>query len=297
VRNSLTLGPASVTTGGAVEIVAGTLTTQGAFAAGTVRTVYPARLALAGTTTVADGSGDGTVTNAGTVTVTGTFGTGGTYTQSGGLTHVIGTLDKDVILEGGVLKGKGTVRSLTNHGGTVEPGASPGTLSVTQDFAQTAGTLRIEDGDLLAVGGTATLGGTLELVGGPASPLRFLTAKTVSGAWAAEPANCSLDTCVPVVHPAATPTPQPSPVVTPKPAGPKPKAATVAFPARCHHRLKIRVSGDVRSATIKVNGKRAKTLKRAGTVTLHITGNTKLAVTVTLTDGRTFTHSKRYRNC
>ena len=71
-------------------------------------------------------------------------GTGGTYTQSAGLTNVMlgAKLDKDVVLNGGTLKGKGTVRSLTNNGGIVEPGASPGTLNVATDFIQTAGALR-----------------------------------------------------------------------------------------------------------------------------------------------------------
>jgi hypothetical protein len=311
VRSSLTLGPASSVTGGPVEVVGGTFTTQGTFAPSTVRHVCPATLALAGTSTILDATGDGNVTNSGTVTVTGTLGTGGTYTQNAGLTNVMAgaKLDKDVVLNGGTLKGKGTVRSLTNNGGTVEPGASPGTLTVAKDFTQTAGTLRIEvepaEHDVLAVGGKATLGGTLEILGSPATPVRFLTASTVAGTWGAVNAPCgvsgteALSDCPP---PVVDPTPQPTPVTpaatpTPSPAPVTPKASVV-FPTRCrHHSLKVRVSGDVRAAAIKVNGKQARTLRRPVTVTLHGRGRTKVAVAVTLTDGRTLIRTKTYRTC
>src|SRR6185295_6896790 len=91
--------------------------------------------------------GRGSLENSGTITVNaGAFGAGpdyGTLTQSAGLTNVLAgaTLDKLVVLNGGVLKGRGTVRGLTNNGGTIEPGASPGTLNVAGAFAQGAGGL------------------------------------------------------------------------------------------------------------------------------------------------------------
>jgi hypothetical protein len=155
-----------------------------------IRTVYPAKLALAGTTTAGGATGDGDVTNAGTFVVSGNFGTGGTYTQSGGLTNVLAgaILDKDVVLNGGTLKG------------------------------------------------------------------------------------------------------------TPAPA--RPANANVTFATRCRqHRLTVRISGDVRRATISVNGRRAKTLSKPGTATLRGRRRTEVAVAVTLTDGRTLGRRKTYRTC
>ena len=126
-------------------------------------------------------------------------GTYGTLTQTAGLTEVLSgtTLDKLVVLNGGTLKGRGTVRSLTNNGGTVEPGASPGTLNVAGSFAQgAAGILRAEiEGtapgafDVLAIGGAAMLGGTLQIASPAFSPaaadrLRIVTAGTLGGQWA-----------------------------------------------------------------------------------------------------------------
>jgi hypothetical protein len=76
-----------------------------------------------------------------------------------------------VVTEDGSLTGTGTLRgSVTNTGGTVAPGNSPGTLTITGDFVSRSGTLAIEIGgrapglfDVLAVGGGTTL------VGGNAS--------------------------------------------------------------------------------------------------------------------------------
>jgi hypothetical protein len=220
-------------------------------------------------------SGSGSLTNAGTITVsagrfgsdvpTGTF---GTLTQSAGLTNVLAgaTLDKLVVLDGGVLKGRGTVRAVTNNGGTIEPGASPGTLSVTGAFSQgAAGLLRMEIEsaaafDVLAVGGAATVGGTLDLVGpytpAPTDQLRFLTAGGIlGGAFAsitggaasrfrmgvvnnaltlcpAAAASCGTPVPTPTASPTVTasPTAEPSATATPDPcaagaAGPSPAAA------------------------------------------------------------------------
>jgi len=73
----------------------------------------------------------------------------------------------------GVVAGSGTILgSLTNAGGTVAPGNSPGTLSINGDYTQESGTLAIElaglvqgnDYDLLDVSGIAALnGGTLDV--------------------------------------------------------------------------------------------------------------------------------------
>jgi len=101
------------------------------------------------------------------------------YTQTAGSTTVDGTLELDaggdVMLQSGVLGGTGTVEaSVLNPGGTVAPGSSAGTLTVQDAFDQSGGgTLSIElEGadpgqfDVLAVGATAVLGGTLEVIVG-----------------------------------------------------------------------------------------------------------------------------------
>ncbi|MFV2069801.1 MAG: type I restriction-modification enzyme R subunit C-terminal domain-containing protein, partial [Pirellulales bacterium] len=91
-----------------------------------------------------------------------------------------------VVMAAGVLGGSGTISgNLTNSGATVAPGNSPGKLTVTGNYSQTAGSLEIEiDGtndddvssnrqyDLLSVGGSLTIsGGSLDVVMGfTASP-------------------------------------------------------------------------------------------------------------------------------
>jgi hypothetical protein len=81
-------------------------------------------------------------------------------------------LANPLLLKAGKLSGAGTLQgSVDNSGGTVAPGASPGTLTLSGNYIQGAGgTLAIEvEGtgagqfDRLAVGGNAALGGTLSL--------------------------------------------------------------------------------------------------------------------------------------
>jgi hypothetical protein len=97
-------------------------------------------------------------------------------TQTGGVTKVgTGTtLNGPVDLQGGTLRGLGTVSNdVTNPGGVVAPGTSPGKLTITGNYAQgPAGRLDVEIAgitqdtlyDHLAVGGTATLGGVLAIL-------------------------------------------------------------------------------------------------------------------------------------
>jgi len=76
------------------------------------------------------------------------------------------------ILFGSTLRGNGTIFGNVVNAGLVSPGYSPGTIAITGNYTQTStGTLRIEIGgtrdgehDLLRVGGTANLDGTLDLV-------------------------------------------------------------------------------------------------------------------------------------
>ena len=159
------------------------------------------------------------VTNQGTISVS--FSGAGPYTQSagsivvpaattdsmtsfsmsGGTAQVDGTLSSPVTVTGtGTLIGSGTVSGGMSNGGAVQPGDSPGILTVNNgNYTQTsAGALNIPIGGTTAgtqysqlnVPGTATLGGTLNvtLTNGfaPASGNSFtiLTAGSVSGTFA-----------------------------------------------------------------------------------------------------------------
>ena len=116
--------------------------------------------------------------NSGTVTINGGSTLGALeYHQTAGTTDVVdraARLEAGVVtFSGGQVKGSGTiVGAVTNSGATIAPGNSPGTLTVTGNFTQASGgTLRMEvEGreagafDVLDVGGSATLGGTLDLV-------------------------------------------------------------------------------------------------------------------------------------
>jgi outer membrane autotransporter protein len=94
----------------------------------------------------------------------------------------------DVTVEGGTLKGFGTVGDLFNVGGTVRPGGSIGTLHVAGDFDQGAdGTLAIEfnpqQTSVLDVTGDAFLGGKFLAVpdAGSYAPGLTLTFLTTGG--------------------------------------------------------------------------------------------------------------------
>ena len=105
-----------------------------------------------------------------------TFAFANTYAQSAGVTEIAsgGTLQAAPTLTGGVLRGGGQVSgNVTNTSGTVRPGASPGTLTVTGNYAQgaagvlevdVAGTAQGTQYDHLSVGGAAALDGTLAVV-------------------------------------------------------------------------------------------------------------------------------------
>lgn len=84
---------------------------------------------------------------------------GGAVALNGSVSNVSMTVDED-----GLLGGNGSLLNLTNYG-TVSPGNSIGTLTVTGDYTNAAGsTVEIEindtgDCDQIDVGGTATLSG------------------------------------------------------------------------------------------------------------------------------------------
>ena len=161
--------------------------------------------------------GAGTILNHGRFDVAGgrlSIGAGQTFevvngvSQSGGLTSIAsggvlqggGVIQPAATLTGGVLRGSGQVTGhVTNTSGTVEPGSSPGTLTVTGDYSQGAGgTLQTEitgttpgsQFDRLEVGGAVSLNGTLAIVnaGGFAPALtdtfQILTGSSVTGTFA-----------------------------------------------------------------------------------------------------------------
>ncbi|MBT9368772.1 autotransporter domain-containing protein [Rhizobium sp. CSW-27] len=128
----------------------------------------------------------GAVTNAGSVTNGGTVAslvnTDGDFDNAGSITGTAsvsgGTLTNDGTVLGavsvsgtGTLSGTGSVASLSvGSGGTLSPGPGMATLSVTGDLTLGTGALYEAEisstglSDLVAVGGTATLGGTLQVV-------------------------------------------------------------------------------------------------------------------------------------
>ncbi len=122
-----------------------------------------------------NGVGGGTVNfvSGASVSGAGTFFIGDTTTVATGA--VLGNAAVTVI-SGGTLRGTGTLgtmggplTNLTMGGGTIHPGASPGTLTVNGNYTQTGGTLSIDIGPTaasfsqLVVNGTAKLGGVLNI--------------------------------------------------------------------------------------------------------------------------------------
>ena len=102
------------------------------------------------------------------------IGAGGadSYTQSGGGTKVDGTLAAaHVAIDGGFLQGTGTVIGNVTNRGAVQPGDSPGTLTVIGDYTQDAsGIFAVELGGLslgqfgkLAIEGVDSLAGQIDV--------------------------------------------------------------------------------------------------------------------------------------
>ncbi len=89
------------------------------------------------------------------------------------INNVLNSGGGNVDVQSGTVSGAGTIGgNLTNASGSIAPGMSPGKLTVGGDFQQqAAGTLQIEIGgmtqgeqyDVLAVNGSATVNGTLEV--------------------------------------------------------------------------------------------------------------------------------------
>ena len=197
----LTFGP-NITVGGQTGYLGGNPFISGGNTTGSIVNQGTVTAEVGGSTITSPNS----FQNFGSVAAAGgnlAFGTGfvqtsGTTTLAGGNISNSGTL----LFNGGMLSGAGTITgSVNNQGATVAPGASPGILAISGNYTQgSGGTLAIEIGgtapgtgfDRLAVGGTATLGGTLNaaLINGfmPPSTAQFqvVTANSRSGTFATE---------------------------------------------------------------------------------------------------------------
>jgi hypothetical protein len=143
------------------------------------------------------------LTNRGTLNVqsgTSSF-SGGVQQQSGDVVLSGGTLQGDLTLATGSLRGNGTVDGTVTIGTvTMSPGASPGKLMVTGNLVLNAasvvsielgGTVPTTGYDWIQVGGTATLAGTLNVsqIGGfvapPGSSFSILQFASSTGAFSA----------------------------------------------------------------------------------------------------------------
>jgi autotransporter-associated beta strand protein len=159
---------------------------------------------------IQDGGLFGTRSTGGSLTKvgTGTLTLTGANTYTGTTTVNSGSLIVDesiasaqtVVNPGGLLGGRGFLGGSLANSGIVSPGDSPGTLTIAGNYTQSpTGTLRIEvaglapsQHDLLAIGGHASLNGTLQLIplGGfklqVGDKVTFLTANGgVSGTFSA----------------------------------------------------------------------------------------------------------------
>jgi hypothetical protein len=152
-----------------------------------------------GSLTIDPGTGKSFLTetqiqNEGTTTIASGTTTSAHFTQSSGTTTVApgAELDGAVTINGGTLKGSGTLGGpVTNTGGTLAPGSSPGTMTITGAYAQGPfGTLAEEitgttpgtQFDRLLVGGTLNLDGTLAIDSTSFTPASNDTFKIISGA-------------------------------------------------------------------------------------------------------------------
>ena len=134
-------------------------------------------------------SGTGSLTQAGpgqlTLTGNNTF-TGGTTVNAGRLA-VNGSLASGVaVLGGGNLGGTGTIGGNVTVGGAISPGNSIGTINITGNYTQNAGsTYQVEVGgqsDLINVAGTATInGGTVAVQGVAGARQTTYTIVTATG--------------------------------------------------------------------------------------------------------------------
>ncbi len=169
----LTLGGNNTYSGG-TTVSAGGLTGNTGSLQGNITNNAAVTFDQAGNGTYADiisGTGALTKTGAGILTLSGNNTYTGLTTLSAGMLNLSGQLFGNVVVDDGTFMGTGTIANsgnLTlNSGGTLAPGSSIGTTTVSGDYVQNAGsTLEIEvfkaangtlSSDLLDVTGTAAL--------------------------------------------------------------------------------------------------------------------------------------------
>jgi len=184
--NSLTFtgsNPLTINSEGQLMVSSGTMNVQnGSSVVGGGTLIAPAGLNK-------EGEGELDVTNTAMVT--------GTAAVNGGLLSVNGGLvaDSVVVNTGGMLGGAGLIQSNVIVSGGLAPGNSPGTLTISGNLELNSGSNTIieiaspTNFDRIVVGGTATLGGTLNAVGdggytiAPGSRFDFLQAGSIVGAF------------------------------------------------------------------------------------------------------------------
>ncbi|VAX39671.1 hypothetical protein MNBD_PLANCTO03-2170 [hydrothermal vent metagenome] len=192
------LGTASLTieNGGTVTVGSATKVGDELLSSGSLMIDGPgSTLAVTGSTTIGNfGQGSLTVSNGGLLSTAGfkiaddfasgalidnasiidTLGTSVGNRAAGTLTLANGASLQSPLVSVvtlGTLEGSGTITGALANEGYTNPGNGTGILTVTDNFTQTLGTLNIElggtnlgtDYDQLAIGGTATLGGTLNV--------------------------------------------------------------------------------------------------------------------------------------
>ena len=171
VLNGPALGLGGLTlAGGSLDVRSGSLNLTGP---STINT---------GATLIASG---GSIGSTSTMSVAGTLRAGAGSITATGIT----------VTPSGLLTGNGAVTANVTNNGSVAPGNSASTLTISGNYTQGAGgTLNIElDGtaagqyDVLTVSGSATLGGTVNFTGVATSgSFPFLTASSIGGTFASQ---------------------------------------------------------------------------------------------------------------
>ena len=155
---------------------------RGTTVGGSVCCVKPDHFSNGGMLTVAAGTGTATATNlafgnTGTVRVTGGTLAIGTlsYQQTAGATQLAGgalSAAQQIHINGGTLSGSGAIIGSVRNGGTLSPSTTGGVLKISGAYRQTrtgmltsviTGTAPGTKFGQLAVGGRATLAGTLKV--------------------------------------------------------------------------------------------------------------------------------------
>jgi hypothetical protein len=184
------------------------------------------------------------------------------FTQTGGQTDLNSiAIIGPVTINGGVLSGSGIIQGdLTVNGGYLAPGHSPGLIAVTGNYSQGAdGTMIIEaaggeanQSDQLQIGGSATLGGKLDVrtINGyvplPNDPFVPIGYSSVSGSFASVSSNVGLTLT-------AT-----GPVVTIDPTKPNPSTGQ---PLNIATRMSVQTDDNVLIAGFIVTGPSGSTKK------------------------------------